>query len=83
MQAAIGGHQGYSSGHGELDVQRIHEPQLVSTCPRSAEKVAHGMALDRSGGEVVDHRLGGARIEIAGPVQPSQCRENLSIRVRG
>lgn len=81
-ETAVGGDQWNVTQDGQLDVQGVNEPQLMTPRPGADEKVTHVVALDRSSDEITEPGLDALGVEVAGTVQSSQRRENLGVEVR-
>ena len=81
-ETTVGGDQWKIAHDGQLDVQGVDQPQLMTPRPRADEKVTDIVALDRCSDEVTQPGLDVLGLEVASPMQSSQRRENFGLQVR-
>jgi len=81
-ETAVGGDQWEIAQDGQLDVQGVNQPQLMTPRPGADEKATDIVALDRSSDEISEPGLDLFGLEVASTMQSSQRRENLGVEVR-
>ena len=82
-ETAVGGDQWKIAFDGQLDVQGIDQPQLMTSRPGANEKVPDIVALDRSCDEGTQFGFDTLGLEVASPMQSFQRRQNIGVEVRG
>jgi hypothetical protein len=81
-ETAVGGDQGKITQDGQLDIQRVNQPQLMTPRPCADQKVIHIVALDRSSDEITEPGLDVLGLEVTSTMQSSQRRKDLGVEVR-
>lgn len=81
-ETAVGGDQWKITQDGQLDIQGVNQPQLMTPRPGADEKVTHVVSLDRSSDEITEPGLDVLGLEVASTMQSSQRSENFGVEVR-
>lgn len=82
METAVGSDQWKTTQDGELDIQRVNQPQLMTPRPRVDKLVPHAVALDWCSDEVTKCGLNVLSPQVASTMKLAQRRKNLGVEVR-
>jgi hypothetical protein len=82
-QSPVSGDQGNVELSSQLDIERIHKSQRLSSSPGSHQEWGQRMPRDRKVFEVEQRLFDSTIVQDSGSVETSDCRQDFGINVCG